>query len=71
MEIITKALSDLKEYKNNPRDNSGAIEKVAESIKAFGFNVPILIDKGGVIISGHTRKAAAELLGLKEAQIIE
>ena len=55
---------DLKEYGNNPRKNKKAVEAVAKSIDNFGFKNPIIIDKDGVIIAGHTRKAAAEQLGL-------
>lgn len=64
MEIINVKTSDLQEYAYNPRDNDGAVEAVAESIKQFGFKVPIIVDRNGVIVAGHTRKKAAELLGL-------
>lgn len=64
MEIINVNTSELKEYTNNPRDNDGAVEAVAESIKQFGFKAPIIIDRDGVIVAGHTRKKAAERLGL-------
>lgn len=64
MEILEKNIAELKEYENNPRQNDGAVEAVAESIKQFGFKVPIIIDKNTVIICGHTRKKAAERLGL-------
>lgn len=65
MTIIEKKTSELKEYANNPRNNAAAVQAVAESIKQFGFKVPIVIDKDGVIIAGHTRKKAAETLGLE------
>lgn len=65
MNIIEKKITELKEYENNPRNNDGAVEAVAESIKQFGFKVPIIIDINGIIIAGHTRKKAAEKLGLK------
>lgn len=48
--------------KKNPRKNDDAVKYVAESIKEFGFKVPVVIDKNGVIVAGHTRwKAAKEL----------
>ncbi|WNM55095.1 ParB-like partition nuclease [Staphylococcus phage S-CoN_Ph26] len=37
-----------------------------ESIKEFGFKVPIIIDENYVIIAGHTRKKAALEIGIKE-----
>lgn len=70
MNIIEKKLSELKEYENNPRHNDGAVDYVAESIKNFGFKVPIIIDADGVIVAGHTRKRAAEYLGLKTVPCI-
>lgn len=64
MDIVQKQVAELREYENNPRINDGAVAAVAESIERFGFKVPIVIDGGGVIIAGHTRKKAAERLGL-------
>ena len=64
-------LEELKEYANNPRDNNAkAIEAVATSITEFGFRSPILIDENNEIIAGHTRRLAAEKLGIKEVPTI-
>lgn len=65
MIIIEKRIEELREYENNPRHNDAAVDAVAESIKQFGFKVPIVIDTDGVIIAGHTRRKAAEKLGLE------
>lgn len=70
MEIINKKLEDLKPYENNPRFNDEAVEYVANSIKQFGFKVPIVIDKNNVIVAGHTRYKASMELGLKEVPCI-
>lgn len=70
MEIVTICTKDLKAYEFNPRDNDGAVESVAESIKQFGFKVPIIIDSNNIIICGHTRKKAAERLGLDKVPCI-
>lgn len=70
MNIVEIKLSELKDYENNPRKNDGAVDAVAESIKQFGFKVPIIIDKDYVIVAGHTRKRAAEKLGLETAPCI-
>lgn len=64
MNIVEKRIEELREYENNPRHNDGAVDAVAESIKQFGFKVPIIIDADGVIVAGHTRRKAAEKLGL-------
>ena len=70
MNITERKISDVIPYENNPRDNENAVEKVAESIREFGFKVPIIVDKGGVIVAGHTRLEAAKLLGLKKVPVI-
>lgn len=70
MEIIYKKPSEIIPYEKNPRKNDEAAEKVAESIKEFGFKVPIVIDRNGVIVAGHTRHKAAKLLKLKEVPCI-
>ena len=51
MEIVYKKIEDLKPYVNNPRLNDNAVEMVANSIKEFGFKVPIIIDKNNVIVA--------------------
>lgn len=65
MQIIEKPIKELKAYENNPRKNDSAVEYVANSIKEFGFKVPIVIDADNVIVCGHTRLKAAKKLGLK------
>lgn len=70
MHIQEILLEDLKEYDNNPRNNDGAVQAVAESIKEFGFKVPIIIDRDNVIVAGHTRLKAARLLGLDKVPCI-
>ena len=56
-------ISAVKPYEKNPRKNDKAVDGVAESIKQFGFKQPIVIDKNGVIVAGHTRYKAALKLG--------
>lgn len=70
MQLIYKDLKDIKQYENNPRKNDDAVKYVAESIKEFGFKVPIVIDKEGVIVAGHTRWKAAKSLNIKEVPCI-
>ena len=70
MKIIELATGDLIPYENNPRNNAPAVKAVAESIKAFGFKVPIVVDKSNVIVAGHTRHQAALLLGLDSVPVI-
>lgn len=70
MQIITKKLSDLRPYVRNPRKNDQAVDAVANSIREFGFKVPVVIDKNGEIIAGHTRYKAAKKMKLEEIPCI-
>lgn len=70
MQIINKGLNEIRPYANNPRNNDGAVAYVANSIKEFGFKVPIVIDKDGEIVAGHTRYKAAKKLKLAEVPCI-
>ena len=64
MQVIERKLKELQPYEKNPRRNDDAVKAVAESIKQFGFKVPIVIDKNDVIVCGHTRYKAARRLHL-------
>ena len=55
-------------YINNPRKNLN-IDKVASSIKEFGFQQPIVVDEENIIIVGHTRFEAAKKLGLEKVPV--
>lgn len=70
MKIVNKKVEELKPYVNNPRFNDDAVEYVANSIKEFGFKVPIVIDKNNEIVAGHTRYKASLALGLDEVPCI-
>lgn len=65
MQIIEKNINEIKPYEKNPRKNEDAVKYVANSIKEFGFKVPVVIDKNGVIVAGHTRYKASQELGLE------
>jgi site-specific DNA-methyltransferase (adenine-specific) len=70
MNLLYKKIDEIKPYEKNPRKNDEAVKYVAESIKQFGFKVPIVIDKDGIIVAGHTRYKAAKKLNLKEVPCI-
>lgn len=70
MDVINKRIEDVKPYENNPRKNDAAVQYVANSIREFGFKQPIVIDRNGVIVAGHTRYKAAIELGLEEVPCI-
>lgn len=64
MDVKNFPLADLKPYEKNPRKNDSAVDAVANSIRTFGFKVPLVIDTDNVIVCGHTRYKAAQKLGL-------
>lgn len=70
LQIEYMNIDKLIPYINNPRINDNAVDKVAASIKEFGFKNPIIIDKENVIIAGHTRLLASRKLDLKEVPIL-
>lgn len=70
MKVKSVKLSEIFPYYDNPRDNTNAVEPTKESIKRFGFVKPILVDKNGVIIAGHTRYVAAYQLGMEFVPVV-
>ena len=68
MEIKEIDINKLIPYNNNPRKNQ-AIDKVASSIKEYGFQQPIVVDKNMIVIVGHTRLAGAKKLGLEKVPV--
>jgi DNA modification methylase len=70
MEVTMWPLERIIPYPRNARKiPPEAVDKVAASIREFGWRVPIVVDKNGVIICGHTRLLAARKLGLREAPV--
>lgn len=71
LQVISRDMNSLKPYEGNARKHSDKqISKIAASIKQFGFNNPILIDKNGIVIAGHGRLEAAKRLGMTEVPTI-
>lgn len=68
--ISMMPVDGLKGYERNPRKNAGAVRAVAASIRDFGFKVPIVVERDGTIIAGHTRLLAAKQLGLSEVPVV-
>ena len=64
------SVDDIIPYANNPRNNKDAVDKVAASIREFGFKQAIIVDKDMVIIAGHTRLKAAKKLKMKEVPVL-
>lgn len=69
MKIEQIDIDKILPYINNPRKNLNS-DKVASSIKEFGFQQPIVVDKDMSIIVGHTRYEAAKKLDLKTVPVV-
>jgi site-specific DNA-methyltransferase (adenine-specific) len=70
LQVREVELSELRPWEDNPRLNDQAVSTVAQSIRTFGFSVPILCDQNLTIIAGHTRWKAAKELNLKAVPVI-
>ncbi len=69
--VETWPIEKVKPYELNPRKRTNrGIAVIADSIRAFGFKQPIVVDKKGVIIAGHGRHLAAQELGLAEVPVL-
>ena len=56
-------------YARNPRKNAAAVDKVAASLREFGFRQPIVTDENLTVIVGHTRLLAAKKLSLAQVPV--
>jgi len=70
MKVVQTPIGSIKPYWRNPRDNTSAVEAVKASIEQFGFNQPIVCDREGVIVAGHTRYKASLELGLAKVPVV-
>ena len=70
LDVQDRLIDTIRPYENNPRENDQAVEAVAESIKEFGWQQPLVVDRDGVIVCGHTRWKAAKKLGLDTVPVV-
>lgn len=70
LKVAYRKIDEIKPYDKNPRKNDDAVKFVKNSIEKFGFKNPIIIDKDGVIVAGHTRYKAAKELGMTEVPVV-
>jgi len=69
MKVKTVKIEEVIPYVRNPRQNKDAIAKVSASLKEFGWQQPIVVDKDMVVIAGHTRLEAARTLGMDKVPV--
>ncbi len=70
IKLDRRKCADLKPYENNARINDKAIDAVANSIRDFGMNNPILIDENNIVVAGHARLKALEKLHIEETPVL-
>lgn len=68
--IVMKKLSEIKPYVRNPRKNTKTVDLLVDIIPKVGFNVPIVIDKKGIIVKGHARYCAAIRLNMEKVPCV-
>lgn len=69
-QIVYQQITDIRPYHNNPHVNSATVPAVVESIKQFGFRVPVIIKADGEIVCGHARYEAALILDMEQIPCI-
>src|SRR5437773_4497053 len=69
-EVQTWPIDRLVFYVRNPRKNDSAVDRMCESIREFGFKIPVLARSDGEVIDGHLRLKAARKLGITEVPVI-
>ena len=69
MQVVMMPVGSIFPYPNNPRRNDAAVPKVARSLQEFGWRQPIVVDEQHVVIVGHTRLRAAQMLGMQEVPV--
>lgn len=70
LEIVYLPVRDIYPYKNNNKTHADNVDSIANSIECFGFQIPIVVNKEHVVITGHGRLMAAQKLGLAEIPCI-
>lgn len=71
LEIIYKPIKQLKPYKKNAKKHpKEQVEKIANSIKEFGFTQPVIVDKDNCVVAGHGRILGAKKAGMKEVPTV-
>lgn len=71
MKVVMKNIRDLKPYKKNAKKHpKEQVDRIAESIREFGFTQPVLVDKDNCVVAGHGRILGAKKAGLKQVPTV-
>ena len=70
MQVEAWPVSRLVPYGRNPRKHDHAVDRMAASIREFGFKIPVLVRSNGEVVDGHLRLKAAQKLGIEQIPVI-
>ena len=70
MKTIAKKVKDLIPYEGNARSNALTVEKLVKSISDYGYVVPIVVDQENVVVTGHARLKALQILKWKKVDCL-
>lgn len=71
MDIKSVPIDSIKPYKRNAKKHPPEqVEQIANSLKEFGWQQPLVIDKDNIVVIGHGRLLAAKQLGMKEVPVV-
>ena len=71
LNIVYRNIKELKPYKKNAKKHpKEQVERIANSIKEFGFTQPVIIDKNNCVVAGHGRILGAKKAGLKQVPTV-
>ena len=70
IEVVYKPLSWFKPYARNPRKNDAVVDRMVDSIKTYGFAVPVLAQSSGLVIDGDLRLKAAVKMKFEPIPVI-
>ena len=70
LKMIEMPIPSLKGYDRNPRKNDAVVARMVESIKEFGFRIPVVAKSDGSVVDGHLRLKAAQRMGMKSVPVV-
>jgi DNA modification methylase len=70
LKMVERPISTLKGYDRNPRKNDAVVARMVESIKEFGFRIPVVAKSDGSVVDGHLRLKAAQRMGMKSVPVV-
>jgi len=70
LKMVERPISELTGYARNPRKNDDQVDRMVESIKEFGFRIPVVAKSDGLVVDGHLRLKAAKKMGMETVPVV-